>query len=100
MTGPDQLNRLMTELSIEDPANDGETLGDFCSVEILDSKHSFKSSGIKAPAVFIGRQPGFGAIADIELFNLVAPVGHHSAGSTVSRQTLEAHGYLAPSMAN
>ena len=31
--------------------------------------------------------------AAIELMALLSPVGHHPVGSTVSRQTLERHGY-------
>jgi len=38
-------------------------------------------------------QPGFGEVAAIELYVLISPVGHHPVGSTVSRQTLERHGY-------
>ena len=51
---------------------------------------------VKAPAEFIGLQPGIQQVPDIELFNLVGPVGPHPAGSTVSRKTLEAHGYSVP----
>jgi hypothetical protein len=46
-----------------------------------------------APALFIGIQPGFDQQSSIELYVLVSPVGHHPVGSTVSRQTLERHGY-------
>lgn len=46
-----------------------------------------------APALFLGIQPGFDAYSAIELYVLLAPVGHHPVGSTVSRQTLERHGY-------
>ena len=46
-----------------------------------------------APALFLGIQPGFDNQASIELYVLVSPVGHHPIGSTVSRQTLERHGY-------
>lgn len=46
-----------------------------------------------APALFLGIQPGFGEVAAIELYVLLSPVGHHPVGSTVSRQTLERHGY-------
>lgn len=46
-----------------------------------------------APAVFIGRQefpgrPGF------ELYNLTADIPGHPVHSTVSRETLEAAGYI------
>jgi hypothetical protein len=44
------------------------------------------------PAIYVGRQAGFRKQPPIELYNLVAPVGEHPAGSTVSRQTLEKHG--------
>ena len=46
-----------------------------------------------APALFLGIQPGFGDVSAIELYVLLSPVGHHPIGSTVSRQTLERHGY-------
>lgn len=46
-----------------------------------------------APAVFLGIQPGYLNLPSIELFNLLAPVGEFPTGSTVSRQTLERHGY-------
>lgn len=48
---------------------------------------------MNAPAVFLGIQPGFDHHAPIELYVLLSPVGHHPVGSTVSRQTLERHGY-------
>ncbi|MBE2213163.1 MAG: hypothetical protein IAE82_04765 [Opitutaceae bacterium] len=48
---------------------------------------------MNAPAVFLGIQPGFLHLPPIELFNLLAPVGEYPIGSTVSRQTLESHGY-------
>jgi len=48
---------------------------------------------MNAPAVFLGIQPGFDTHAAIELYVLLSPVGHHPVGSTVSRQTLERHGY-------
>ena len=44
------------------------------------------------PAIYVGLQAGFRKQPPIELYNLVAPVGDHPAGSTVSRQTLEKHG--------
>lgn len=46
-----------------------------------------------APAVFLGTQPGYLHLPPIELFNLLVPVGEYPVGSTVSRQTLENHGY-------
>ncbi len=49
-----------------------------------------------APAQYLGLQPGFRHIPAIELYNLLAPVGEHPRGSTVSRQTLEKHGYTLP----
>ena len=48
---------------------------------------------MNAPAIFLGVQPGFRHLPPIELFNLLAPVGEYPVGSTVSRQTLESHGY-------
>lgn len=48
-----------------------------------------------APANFIGLQDGFGT-PPIELFILTKQVGDHPANSTVSRQTLEKHGYEVP----
>jgi hypothetical protein len=46
-----------------------------------------------APAHYVGLQPGFGNLPAIELYTLLAPVGEHPVGSTVSRQTLEKHGF-------
>lgn len=46
-----------------------------------------------APAIYVGLQPGFRHQPPIELYTLLAPVGEHPAGSTVSRQTLERHGF-------
>jgi hypothetical protein len=51
-----------------------------------------------APAFFIGVQQGFAHLPDIELFNLTEQVGIHTAGSTVSRNTLEKHGYTVPAV--
>ncbi len=51
---------------------------------------------MNTPAIFLGIQPGFKHIPPIELYNLLAPVGRHPAGSTVSRKTLEEHGYTPP----
>ena len=48
------------------------------------------------PAVYIGTQPGFRNIPAIELYNLLQPVGEHPPGSTVSRNTLERHGWVVP----
>lgn len=48
---------------------------------------------MNAPAVFLGVQPGYRHLPAIELFNLLVPVGEYPVGSTVSRQTLENHGY-------
>lgn len=49
-----------------------------------------------APATYVGMQPGFRHIAPVELYNLTLPIGIHPAGSTVSRATLERHGYYVP----
>jgi hypothetical protein len=46
-----------------------------------------------APAIYIGLQPGFGQMPAFELYTLQDQVGEHPAGSTVSRQTLENHGF-------
>lgn len=55
---------------------------------------------IPFPAEFIGVQCGFGEEYDsFELFTLNQPVGDHPVDSTVSRQTLESHGYFVPSRA-
>jgi hypothetical protein len=51
---------------------------------------------MNAPAIFLGIQPGFNHLPAIELYNLLAKVGHHPPGSTVSRKTLEEHGYVPP----
>lgn len=51
---------------------------------------------MNAPAVYLGTQPGFKHLPPIELYNLLANVGIHPAGSTVSRKTLEAHGFQPP----
>ena len=48
---------------------------------------------MNAPATFVGIQEGFAHLPAIELYTLLAPVGDHPVGSTVSRQTLELHGY-------
>ena len=49
-----------------------------------------------APATFIGIQDGFGVAPAIELYALTAPVGMHPIRSSVSRRTLESHGYYVP----
>ena len=49
-----------------------------------------------APATYIGTLPGFRNLPAIELYNLTAQVGEHPPGSTVSRRTLEQHGYAPP----
>jgi hypothetical protein len=49
-----------------------------------------------APAIYIGTLNGFRELPPIDLFNLLAPVGEHPAGSTVSRRTLERHGFAVP----
>ena len=54
---------------------------------------ALSSTPMIAPAQFLGIQPGFGEVSPIELYVLLSPVGHHPIGSTVSRQTLERHGY-------
>jgi len=46
-----------------------------------------------APAIFKGVQEGIAHLPAVELYTLTAPVGVHPAGSTVSRGTLERHGY-------
>jgi hypothetical protein len=48
---------------------------------------------MNVPAVYLGTQPGFNQVPPVELYNLLVKVGHHPVGSTVSRQTLEEHGY-------
>ena len=50
----------------------------------------------QAPAEFLGIQEGFGSIPAIELWNLTQDIEGHVSGSTVSRQTLEAKGYVLP----
>jgi hypothetical protein len=44
-------------------------------------------------AIYIGTMPGFQNLPAIELYNLLVPVGVHPVGSTVSRTTLEKHGF-------
>ena len=49
------------------------------------------------PARFIGVQAGFGDdFPSVDLFTLDEQVGEHPVHSTVSRQTLESHGYIVP----
>jgi hypothetical protein len=40
--------------------------------------------------------PGFQNLPAIDLYNLHVPVGVHPIGSTVSRTTLEKHGFRVP----
>lgn len=54
------------------------------------------ASLFSAPAYFIGVQAGFDGEGSIDLFTLTRPVGEHPVDSTVSRQTLEKHGYHVP----
>ena len=49
-----------------------------------------------APATYCGIHRGDGVHADIELWNLTAPIAGHPAKSTVSRETIEAAGYRLP----
>jgi hypothetical protein len=51
---------------------------------------------MNAPAIYLGLQPGISHLPPIELYNLLVPVGRHPAGSTVSRKTLEEHGFKPP----
>ena len=46
-----------------------------------------------APALFLGVQEGCNHIPAFEVYLLLAPVGEHPVGSTISRQTLEKLGY-------
>ncbi|MBK9991914.1 MAG: hypothetical protein IPP19_14620 [Verrucomicrobia bacterium] len=55
---------------------------------------------MNAPAIYLGLQPGFKHLPPIELYNLLIPVGRHPVGSTVSRKTLEAHGFMPSSFAH
>jgi len=52
-----------------------------------------ESPSASAPATFIGIQDGLPGGATEELYNLLAPVGEHPVGSTVSRSMLERHGF-------
>src|SRR5688500_17098110 len=49
-----------------------------------------------APAIYIGTMAGIQHLPAIDLYNLLAPVGVHPVGSTVSRTTLETHGFCLP----
>ena len=51
---------------------------------------------MNAPAVYLGTQPGFKNLPPVELYNLLVKVGRHPVGSTVSRKTLEDHGFTPP----
>jgi len=55
---------------------------------------------MNTPAIYLGLQPGFKHLPPIELYNLLIPVGRHPVGSTVSRKTLEAHGFMPASFAH
>ena len=59
----------------------------------LSPPHS-RRSGL--PATYIGTMPGFENLPAIDLYNLHVPVGVHPVGSTVSRTTLEKHGFRVP----
>ncbi len=48
------------------------------------------------PAYFSGIQEGIAHIPDVELWTLTEPVGIYPVGSTLSRQTIESHGYVLP----
>lgn len=57
----------------------------------------FIETHLPAPARFIGVQSGFGdEFPSVDLFTLTEQVGEHPIDSTVSRQTLEGHGYHVP----
>jgi hypothetical protein len=51
---------------------------------------------MNTPAVYLGTQPGYKHQPPIELYNLLIQVGCHPVGSTVSRKTLENHGFNLP----
>lgn len=55
-----------------------------------------EAPGPLAPAIFLGLQPGAGAIPDFALYNLTAAIPGHPAGSTVSEHTLRSRGYSVP----
>lgn len=51
---------------------------------------------MKAPAIYLGIQAGYGTIEPLVLFNLTADIPGHNAGSTVTDVTLRALGYEVP----
>jgi hypothetical protein len=55
---------------------------------------------MNTPAVYLGTQSGFKNQPPVELYNLLAKVGRHPVGSTVSRKTLEDHGLIPPEATN
>ena len=63
----------------------------------INCRMVFQVSPPIAPAYFVGVQDGFGFMPAFELYTLTGPVGFHPAGSTVSRETIEKHGYSVPS---
>lgn len=50
----------------------------------------------RAIAYYIGLQETLDPRAPIALFDLITPIPGHCVGSTVSAQTLRAHGYHVP----
>lgn len=64
-----------------------------CINEVLDTNKKDKPL---APAVYIGTQPGFQTIPDMDLFNLTKDIPGHPKNSTVSRTTLEKAGFYVP----
>jgi hypothetical protein len=63
----------------------------FCNRPLTEMASQLPS--LTAPAQFLGIQPGFENHPSVELYVLLSPVAHHPVGSTVSRQTLERHGF-------
>jgi hypothetical protein len=63
----------------------------------LQPQHSLCTD---APAIYIGTMAGIQHLPAIDLYNLLAPVGVHPVGSTVSRTTLEKHGFCLPLIAS
>ena len=52
---------------------------------------------MKTPiATFLGIQPGYGTLPDVELWNLLEDIPGHGNGSTVSRETIEKAGHRLP----
>lgn len=45
---------------------------------------------------YLGVQLGYGFQRDTELYNLISAIPGHSAGSTVSKETIERAGYRLP----